>query len=92
MRTIKTKLSFLWDDETDTIELELTVPGNVSDEEIYATIITTHNWLCVEDPNNTYELSGRTPETLMNYVCARNGWIWEQTVYDLEINCAANLY
>lgn len=86
MRTTKIKLSFLWVDETDTIELELTVPNNVSDKEIYETIINTHSWLCIEDPNNTYDILGRTSETLINYVCTHNKWVWKQLMYDLEIN------
>ena len=40
-----------------------------------------------EDDEDVYGKTGRTPETLLNYICDKYyGWSWCDFQYDLDVN------
>lgn len=82
-RTYLVKLTFLCDDSNDTEDVRITVPGDVTVDQLYQTLRKKHREL---DGSEVYDAQGRTPEVLLNEVCRENGWTWESTRYDLEIS------
>ena len=40
-------------------------------------------YIPVED--DVYGTAGRTPETLLEYVCEKMGWRWQKLEYDIEL-------
>ena len=69
MRTLNLRINFFWDDGDDMETFELTVPSNVSNEEILDVLKKEHEYLCEEDEEDVYGKTGRTPATLLNYIC-----------------------
>ena len=87
MRTLNLRINFFWDDGDDIKEVKLTVPDNVSDNEIMETLKKEHEYLCYEDEENIYGTSGRNPNTLLNYVCDKYyGWSYFDFMYDIDVN------
>lgn len=86
MRTLNLKMNFIWDEEDDTKEFRLTVPDNVSDNEIAETLKKEHEYLCGEDDEDIYGSVGRAPETLLDYVCDKYGWSWCELEFNVDID------
>lgn len=87
MRTLNLRINFFWDDGDDMEAFELTVPSNVSNAEILDTLKKEHEYLCEEDEEDVYGKTGRTPETLLNYICNKYyGWSWRDFQYDIDVN------
>ncbi len=40
----------------------------------------------MEDSEDLYGTMGRTPTTLLNYLCNRNGWRWQELPFDIDMN------
>lgn len=87
MRTLNLRINFFWDDGDDMEIFELTVPSNVSNAEILDALKKEHEYLCKEDEEDVYGKTGRTPETLLNYICDKYyGWSWRDFQYDIDVN------
>lgn len=68
-------------------EFKLTVPNNVSNIEVADVLREEHEYLCTSDDEDIYGTIGRTPETLLNYICNKyNGWSWREFQYDIDMN------
>lgn len=87
MRILKLRINFFWDDGDDMKEFNLTVPNNVSNDEIADILEKENKYLCTEDDADIYGIYGRTPETLLNYICDKfYGWSWDDIEFDVDIN------
>lgn len=86
MKNINLKLNFFWDDNIDTDEFTVTVPDNVSKDDVIDVLQKGHEYLCTEDETDTYGVCGRCPATLLNYVCEKNNWQWNNFEFDINLN------
>lgn len=86
MKKFNLRINFFWDDGDDMKEFVLTVPDNVNIEEIEGVLFKTHNYLCMEDETDIYGTMGRSPETLLEYMCQNQGWSWEEFGFDIDLN------
>jgi len=80
------KSTFLWDDGNDTGLYLLKTPADVTEPEIKASILVAHKFLCEEDKEDRYGTNGRCSETLLAYLCEKNGWNWEIFEPDIEMD------
>lgn len=86
MKDVNIKLNFMWDDCVDSDTFTVTVPENVDKNDIMQAMEKEHEYLCRdEDGNDTYGTCGRTPGTLLNYVCEKNGWQWKNFEFDIDV-------
>lgn len=88
MRDVVFELNFLWDDGPDSKTIILTVPKDVTDENVIATLKALHDELC-DDMNgeDIYAIGGVCPETLMKYVCEkRENWHWREVDFALDLH------
>lgn len=86
-RKVVFELNFQWDDGPESRTIVLTVPKDVTDEDIIAVIKDCHRVLCEdEDDMDIYGTEGRSPETLMNYVCEVRGWSWKDVNFALDLD------
>lgn len=76
-RRHKCKLTFTWDDGNETKIINVYTPREVSTEEVRKTLEETHEFLCHEDKDDNYGHGGRTPETLVDYMCEKKGWAYQ---------------
>lgn len=86
MKKFNLRINFFWDDGDDMKEFALTVPDNVNTEEIKEALIKEHKYLDLEDETDLYGTSGRDPETLLDYVCEKYEWNWEEFSFDIDLN------
>ena len=86
MKKFNLRINFFWDDGDDMWEFRLTVPDNISIEQIKETLIKTHDYLDMEDEMDLYGTTGRHPETLLDYMCKKQGWNWEKFDFDIDLN------
>lgn len=86
MKKFNLRINFFWDDGDDMWEFSLTVPNNISTEEVKDALIKTHNYLDMEDETDIYGTTGRSPETLLDYMCEKQGWSWEKFDFDIDLN------
>ena len=80
------RLNFTWDDEDNMQEFNIWVPENVALSEIGETLIEAHNYLCHEDEEDIYGTEGRIPATLLNFVCEKHNWEWDNLEFDIDFN------
>lgn len=86
-RKVVFELNFQWDDGPESRTIVLTVPKDVTDENIIAVIKDCHRVLCEdEDDMDIYGTEGRSPETLINYVCEVHGWSWKDINFALDLD------
>ena len=86
MRKLLTRLNFFWDDCDDIKQCIVIVPDNVTDDEVAKALLDGHEFLCHEDEEDIYGTSGRTPGTLLDYVCEKHGWSWDELEFDIDFN------
>lgn len=86
MKTLSVRINFLWDDNNDIKEFKLTVPSNVSTSEVIDVLEKEHKYLDTEDTEEIYGFQGRTPGTLLDYVCEKYGWSWDDYMFDIDID------
>lgn len=86
MKRFSMRINYFWDDEDDMWEFVIVVPNNVTIEEIKETLIKTHDFLDMEYETNLYGTTGRSPVTLLDYVCEEYGWEWEDFSFDIDMN------
>lgn len=95
MKTISIEMSYIWDTEIDTDTAIITVPDDVTTENVIAVIKHQHDILDsyddYEDDNLTEDLYGdygRCMSTLMDYICSyiKPDWSWNtvDAAIDLE--------
>ena len=86
MKKFNLRINFFWDDEDDMWKFKLTVPNNVKIEEVKEILFKTHEYLDMEDETDLYGTTGRSPVTLLNYICEKYGWSWEDFSFDIDLN------
>ena len=88
MRKSVFELSFQWDDGPESKVIVLTVPENVTDNDIIGVLKATHQELCEDkDGEDVYGTCGRCPETLMTYVCKnKKDWSWDEPDFALDLD------
>ena len=79
-------LNFCWDDGNDIKKYNLSVPKILYESEVYEILQKEHKYLDKEDETGIYDKNGRSPETLMNHVCKKYGWVYESFEVDININ------
>lgn len=87
MNTYTMRLNFFWDDGDDIWEFKITVPENVTPLMVSEKLTETHNFLDMEDNEDIYGTQGRSPVTLLDYICDNNdGWSWSDFDFDIDLN------
>lgn len=86
MKKLNLRLNFFWDDEDDMREFRLTVPDNVEVKEVKKILLQTHEYLSTEDETDLYGINGRCPVILLDYICDKHGWEWEDFNFDIDLN------
>lgn len=87
MRKVLIRLNFIWDYEDDIQTFILFVPDNISNEEVEKEILHVHEYLCFENEEDIYGVCGRTPGTLINYMCEKHDdWDYMDMEYDIDFN------
>lgn len=84
--TYSVKLNFFWDDDCDQKEFNITVPDEISLDDVQTILSAAHAFLDYEDADDYYGVNGRNPESLVDYVCNENGWEYEINEPDLEMD------
>ena len=85
-KTVNVRINFFWDDGDDMRSFKLTVPENISDDEIMDVLKKEHEYLCTEDEDDIYGVKGRNPDVLLEYICNKHGWAWFDFQYDIDVN------
>ena len=85
MKKLKLRTNFRWDNEDDILEFVLTVPDNVTESEVSEILSKEHKFLDREDDEDIYGVDGRSPATLLNYVCKKYGWSWVALEFDIDM-------
>lgn len=84
------KINFEWDNEYDTLECNLFVPKNIiqnmREDDFINLFIKEHYYLCSDDKEDTYGVKGRTPSTLLDYICEKYNWQWDIINFDIDIS------
>lgn len=86
MKKYNLRIDFFWDDGDDMWEFKIEVPENVTVEEIENILFETHTYLDMEDEIDLYGTNGRTPVTLLDYICKKYGWKWEDFEFDIDLD------
>lgn len=86
MKKLNLRIDFFWDDGDDMWEFILKVPSNVTVNEVNDTLTKAHHYLDMEDDTDFYGTSGRNPVTLLDYICNKYGWCWEDFSFDIDLN------
>lgn len=86
MRELKLKMSFLWDNENDVKEFILEVPDEISNIYVTNVLRKEHEYLCTKDEKDIYGIVGRSPETLIDYVCKKYGWGRGNLLFDIDMD------
>lgn len=80
------RLLFAWDDVDEMESYTITVPDQVTLSDVENKLCENHKFLCENDEKDTYDIEGRTPDTLLRYTCEKEGWTYEELSYDLDLN------
>lgn len=86
MKKYTIRLLFCWDDENEIQSYTITVPKETSLNDIENKLCENHKFLCKEDEKDIYGTEGRNPSTLLEYTCEKEGWVYEELFYDLDLN------
>lgn len=86
MERYNIRINMLFDDEDEIGEFTLYTPKNITVDQVYDSIIETHDYLCFDDEEELYGYQGRNPATLIDYVCEKNGWEYDTMHFDIDIN------
>lgn len=66
--------------------IQMTVPENISIGDVYIILSDEHNYLDnIKNDVSVYSEKGRTPDTLLNYVCEKYAWTWSEIKAEIEI-------
>ena len=85
MKKYNLKINFVWLDKDDTRKFTIEVPENVTIKEIIKTLTQAHEYLDMEDSEGLYEIIGRNPTTLLDYICNKNKWKWKNFEFDIDM-------
>jgi hypothetical protein len=98
-KTYTMKINFFGTGQYDAVEWEfnITVPYNVTEDEVKEVLLKSHklldNCLCSDCPEGSeckaedlYENAGKTPITLLNYICKKYNWEWKHFDFDIDIS------
>lgn len=86
MIKVLVRLYFFYDDEDEIDHFILMVKSGTSFDEVEEELLKAHKYLCEEDETDIYGRLGRTPCTLVDYVCKKNGWQFHDLEYDIDLN------
>ena len=86
------KLAFSWDEGPDVREFVLEVPEGVTPEEVSEALETANQELWAggdeadgEDGNICYGELEASPQTLVDYLCGKQGWQGRLVEYEIEL-------
>ena len=85
MQEYNIKITFEWDEGDDAWEGVLYIPNHTRLDMAAEIIKRTHSYLCTEDEEDIYGIQGRSPATLLDYVCEKYGWTWKPFVFDIDL-------
>lgn len=86
MKKLNLRINFFWDDEDDIWEFTLTVPDDINVISVEEVLLKAHQYLDTEDETDLYGTNGRSPVTLLDYVCQKYGWSWGEFSFDIDLN------
>lgn len=95
-KRLNVRLCFASMDWDTLVEYTISVPENVSADEVQYALVTEYNLICEEvrqlenlDNDKDADLcEGDESDTviLLNRVCEKNGWQWQELGYDIDLN------
>ena len=69
----------------DTRKFVITATDDMDNAKVAVILKKEHEYLNGKDPEGIYEIQGKTPETLLDYVCQKYGWTWEPFEFDIDL-------
>lgn len=79
MKKYNLRVNFPWNGMYDMWEFRITVPNNVTVEEVTEALLKAHD-------DFKKECSDASPVELLDYVNGEYGWQWEDFYYDIELD------
>lgn len=86
MKRHECSIAFQWDEGDDTKVIDIFTPDNVTKDTVESELVLGHEYLCNNDEDDLYGKEGRTPETLVECICQKNGWHWEEHTPDITLS------
>lgn len=80
------RINQLWNGEDNVWEFRIVVPNNVTVEEVREVLSKTHELLDKEGSEGIYGNDNRSPVALLDYICEKYGWGWEDFNFDMEFS------
>ncbi len=86
MKKLNVCLSFYDEEGVQIQPCRITVPKNITKEDVEKALVETKQWLeGSEEGADLIGTKGRTPETLLDCVCEKKNWSWEDFPFDLDM-------
>lgn len=86
MQIYTIRIQFCYDDRDDSWECVLYIPNHTRPDMAATIIRRVHDYLCNEDTENVYKIQGKSPATLLDYVCEKYGWHWKPFDFDIDLS------
>ncbi|HAU84615.1 MAG TPA: hypothetical protein DCW90_03630 [Lachnospiraceae bacterium] len=80
------RLNFFYENEDEIDHFVLMVKNGTSFDDVEDELLKAHKYLCEDNDTDLYRRFGRTPLTLIEYVCKKNGWKYYDLEYDIDLN------
>lgn len=86
MKKLNVCLSFYDEDGVQIKICQMTVPKNIAKNDVEKALAETKEWLeTSEEGDELLSIAGRTPEVLLDCVCEKKNWSWEDFPFDLDM-------
>lgn len=83
------KLTFCRDGRDEELDVVLYIPNHTRPDMAAEMIRRAHDYLCTKDTEDVYKIQGKSPITLLDYVCEYYGWTWKLFSFDIEVDLNA---
>lgn len=79
-------ITFSWESGArETSRLCIITPEHITTDNVVAALKASHHHLMNEDKADVYLDFGKSPETLVGYVCQKKGWSWKTPAIDASV-------
>lgn len=69
----------------DTQKFVVMAADDMDNAKVAVILKKEHEYLNGKDSEGIYEIQGKTPETLLDYVCEKYGWTWKPFEFDIDL-------